>query len=290
MPTRFTRSCAAWRNRRGSCLGEKAVIGSADFKLFREGLDPIIGAGKLGCLLAQFPPSFKAGDASIENLERYLVQFRDCPLAVELRHKSWSERAEELKGIFASLDVAWAFIDEPRFLSSIEQRLEPAGSTLYVRFHGRNAAKRWKHDEAWERYDHLYVGQELLPFSAEFRRLIEKAFWRVTLPHRLEVPPRRKRKGGCRFKQLPHIPFCVVAPAPVPQGKRLGPVAESFNPPLCGSPGSRSKASGRPSKDSSPHGWRPKTPGLMTMNPNPNTHTQCNSALVRLLDRTPQIT
>ena len=152
--------------------GAKPAVDSEDFNAFRQGFDPIAEAGKLGCLLLQFPPSFHATEQCMEGLERYLSQFRDYPLAVELRHKSWGEKSGELKDLFASLDVSWVFIDEPKFSSSIEQKLEPAGSTLYVRFHGRNKAKWWTHDEAWERYDYLYKAQELLPFAEEFQRLI----------------------------------------------------------------------------------------------------------------------
>ena len=31
----------------------------------------------------------------------------------------------------------------------------------YVRFHGRNAAKWWRHEAAHERYDYLYSAEEL---------------------------------------------------------------------------------------------------------------------------------
>lgn len=110
--------------------GEKSVIGSGDFKTFREGIEPIAQAGKLGCLLMQFPPSFQAREGSLEDLERYLVQFREYPLAVELRHRSWGEVAGSLKETFASLNIAWAFIDEPKFSSSIRQEVEATGDTV----------------------------------------------------------------------------------------------------------------------------------------------------------------
>jgi uncharacterized protein YecE (DUF72 family) len=122
----------------------------------------------------QFPPSFKAREGSLESLERYLAQFREYPPAVELRHRSWAEMADRFKETFASLNVSWVFIDEPKFSSSIRQDIEPTGDTLYVRFHGRNKAKWWKHDQAWERYDYLYKRQEFLPFAEEFQRLVKE--------------------------------------------------------------------------------------------------------------------
>jgi uncharacterized protein YecE (DUF72 family) len=36
-----------------------------------------------------------------------------------------------------------------------------SGPVSYVRFHGRNAEKWWKHEHAWERYDYTYSEEEL---------------------------------------------------------------------------------------------------------------------------------
>src|SRR5687767_6289714 len=68
--------------------GEEAEVRRADFAQFQEGLAPLVEAGKLGALLAQFPPSFKASEEAREQLEDLLRQLSDYPLAVELRHRS----------------------------------------------------------------------------------------------------------------------------------------------------------------------------------------------------------
>ena len=49
----------------------------ADVDTFRAGLDPIARAGKLGVLLAQFPPSFKSGSDSRDYLAWLLSTFSD---------------------------------------------------------------------------------------------------------------------------------------------------------------------------------------------------------------------
>jgi uncharacterized protein YecE (DUF72 family) len=49
------------------------------------------------------------------------------------------------------------------------------GPTAYVRFHGRNAAKWWQHEEAWERYDYTYSDEELLEWVPKIRQLDEEA-------------------------------------------------------------------------------------------------------------------
>ena len=63
----------------------------ADIDRFRRGIDPIASSGRLGALLAQFPPSFKDTPASREYLAWLLRAFGDYPVAVELRHRSWSD-------------------------------------------------------------------------------------------------------------------------------------------------------------------------------------------------------
>ena len=53
------------------------------------------------------------------------------------------------------------------------------GSIGYVRFHGRNAAKWWKHEQAYERYDYSYTQEELnewLPKIRELDSMTEKTY------------------------------------------------------------------------------------------------------------------
>src|SRR5579883_2913209 len=62
---------------------------SADVDQFKEGLKPLLKAGKLGALVMQFPWSFKF---TAEN-KRFFVElrrtFHEFPLVAELRHDSW---------------------------------------------------------------------------------------------------------------------------------------------------------------------------------------------------------
>ena len=63
------------------------------------------------------------------------------------------------------LGAAWVQIDEPKFRLSIAQnRLPNVESFYYMRLHGRNARKWWRHDRAEERYDYHYSAAELQPF------------------------------------------------------------------------------------------------------------------------------
>jgi uncharacterized protein YecE (DUF72 family) len=152
----------------------------ADLDAFRQGLDPIAEAGRLGALLAQFPASFKCGDAERRYLADLMQAFADYPMAVELRHSSWSDRFGQTLSLLNGFNAAWVQIDEPKFRFSIRQNHLPnVKGFYYVRLHGRNAAAWWRHRDSEERYDYLYTADELQEFSetlASARTLVKKAY------------------------------------------------------------------------------------------------------------------
>ena len=141
-------------------------LGQKDVDAFRAALDPLASAHKLGALLAQFPPSFKNEADSRGYLEWLLQQFREYSLAVELRHRSWSDDPAETLKLLDASSAAWAQIDEPKFRYSIRQNLMPnVKSFYYLRLHGRNAKEWWKHEKSEDRYNYLYSSDELEPIA-----------------------------------------------------------------------------------------------------------------------------
>ncbi len=161
-------------------------LSAADCDLFRAGIAPLSTAGRLAAVLIQFPPSFQAMPETRDYLDWLFSAFRECPIAVELRHRSWSDEAAETDARLRDAHAAWVLIDEPKFESSIKQELGSlevgeAGSRgsvdtpvittrgdaplAYLRFHGRNRAAWWEHAEAEDRYDYLYSDDELKPFA-----------------------------------------------------------------------------------------------------------------------------
>jgi uncharacterized protein YecE (DUF72 family) len=152
----------------------------ADCDEFRRGIEPLAEAGKLGALLAQFPPSFKDTPASREYLTGLLRMFADYPVAVELRHGTWSDRIGDTLGLLNDFRAAWTQIDEPKFTFSIRQNYLPNVSGFYyMRLHGRNADQWWKHDHAEDRYNYLYSASELREFSdvaGAARRIVKKLY------------------------------------------------------------------------------------------------------------------
>jgi len=137
---------------------------------FKTGIAPLFEANKLGCLLLQFPASFRRTPENSDRLKLLLDEFAAYPKAVELRHRSWDEAADMLK----SFEAVPAFIDEPKFHDSIRQDLElSAGRLLYLRFHGRHFEKWWKHEHRNERYDYLYTREELQPYVVRLQSVLE---------------------------------------------------------------------------------------------------------------------
>jgi uncharacterized protein YecE (DUF72 family) len=143
-----------------------------DLDEFRAGLDPLLESGKLGVLLVQFPAGFRADLESRDYLAGLLEWFRAYPLAVELRHRSWSDDQDATDALLGDAGAALVQIDEPKFRLSIRQDREPnVRSHYYVRLHGRNAAQWWTHDSPDDRYNYLYSAQELRPVAETVKRV-----------------------------------------------------------------------------------------------------------------------
>jgi len=150
----------------GALLELLATVTASDIDEFREGIDPLADAGKLGVLLAQFPPSFKDSPESRDYLAALLQAFSAYPIAVELRHRSWSDALGDTLSLLGSYRAALTQIDEPKFKFSIRQNYLPNVETFYyMRLHGRNAAEWWRHDKSEDRYNYLYSGNELKEFA-----------------------------------------------------------------------------------------------------------------------------
>jgi uncharacterized protein YecE (DUF72 family) len=165
----------------GRASGLWESVTQADIDLVRAGLQPLLDCGKLGILLLQYPAGFTFTPENADQLERTLNVFPECPKAVELRHKSWSDRTEETNALLTRNESTWVLIDEPKFASSVRQKFEPLGNLFYFRAHGRNARQWWNHKQAWERYDYCYSRDEIRTMAEKItaaagRPGVQKAF------------------------------------------------------------------------------------------------------------------
>ena len=88
----------------------------------------------------QFPASFKHDAAARDYLAWLMHALRDYPVAVELRHKTWSDDVGDTLQVLNTSRAAWVQIDEPKFRLSIAQNYLPnVEGFYYLRLHGRNA-------------------------------------------------------------------------------------------------------------------------------------------------------
>ncbi len=146
-------------------------------KMFREAaLKSAPGSeGALLDLLAQV-----TSPQARDYLSQLLRAFSDYPLAVELRHSSWSDAIGETLPLLNAFGAAWVQIDEPKFRFSIRQNYLPnVTSFYYMRLHGRNAAQWWKHDKSEDRYNYLYTAgelQELSETANAAKALVKKSY------------------------------------------------------------------------------------------------------------------
>jgi uncharacterized protein YecE (DUF72 family) len=158
----------------------------ADVDAFRRGIDPLVSTGRLGALLAQFPASFKGSPASRDYLAGLLRAFAGYPVAVELRHKTWSDQMGDTLTLLNTFGAAWVQIDEPKFRFSIRQNYLPnVQGFYYLRLHGRNAEQWWQHEKSEDRYDYLYSAGELKAFTetADAAKQLVKKLYLYTNNH-----------------------------------------------------------------------------------------------------------
>lgn len=140
----------------------------------RQGLAPLRDAGRLGCLLIQFPWSFKREAGSREWLEDLVGAFRDFPLAVEVRHSSWN--VPEFYAGLRAHGIGAVNIDQPVFRHSITPGAEVTSGVGYVRLHGRNYGNWFRENaESHERYDYLYTREELQDWLDRIHEVAERA-------------------------------------------------------------------------------------------------------------------
>jgi uncharacterized protein YecE (DUF72 family) len=141
---------------------DEASLVDADVNAFRNYLDPLAEASRLGAVLLQYPWSFKNSEESRDKLGALFTAFNGYPLALEVRHSTFQN--EEFFQFLNEHKVAWVNVDQPLFHDSVKPSDSMTGPLAYARLHGRNYEKWFSHDETWERYNYLYSKEELAPW------------------------------------------------------------------------------------------------------------------------------
>ena len=100
-------------------------------------------------------------------------QLGDLPLVVEFRHSDWI--TQRTLGFLRELGVAFCNVDMPQLPGLLPKTAFVTSPLAYVRFHGRNKEKWWKHDQAWERYSYTYNEAELKEWIPKLATMDEQA-------------------------------------------------------------------------------------------------------------------
>ena len=86
---------------------------------------------KLGPILFQFPPNFKATEENIKRLENFLsILSKKLKFAFEFRHQSWCE--EKIYKLLRKNKVGWVIADSSRY----PKAEAVTADFIYIRMHG----------------------------------------------------------------------------------------------------------------------------------------------------------
>jgi len=153
---------------------ERRGITAEDEAAFRAGVEPIAEAGKLGCVLMQFPWSFKYFPENSLYLKRLIERFKDWPLVLEVRNASWAN--EVVYELLAERGVGFCNIDQPRSREQLQPTQLATSPVGYVRLHGQNIENWFKEDAGRdERYNYYYSIEELEPWVERIRAVTAQA-------------------------------------------------------------------------------------------------------------------
>jgi uncharacterized protein YecE (DUF72 family) len=147
------------------------------FEAFCQVLEPIAATGKLGCILAQFPYSFRLNRRNWDYLKLLRERLDELPVVVEFRNAQWLR--SDMFDWLRQQNLGFCCVDEPQLPNLLPPMAEATNKISYVRFHGRNSAKWWQHEQAYERYDYSYTPEELsewLPKIQKLDSIAEKTF------------------------------------------------------------------------------------------------------------------
>lgn len=123
---------------------------------FIDGIRPLIESGKLGCLLAQFPPHLRPSRVAWDYLFSLREAFQGHRLVYEFRHKAWI--SEKTFSNLKRMGVGFCAVDEPRVGPLMPMVPAVTSDIAYLRLHGRN--RKWFEDRS-VRYDYHYNEREL---------------------------------------------------------------------------------------------------------------------------------
>ena len=139
---------------------------------FLSALEPLEAAGRLGCLLFQFPPWF---GIAARNKHYILECKRRCGphrMCVEFRNASWmsEENRAETIDFLASYAVPYTVVDMPQgYRSSVPPVVAATADLAVVRFHGHS--DKWTSTDIHEKFGYNYSREELAEWVPKLKQL-----------------------------------------------------------------------------------------------------------------------
>ena len=155
---------------------ETGPIDARKVEVFKRSVAPLHDAGRLLCILSQFPWSFRNTSPNRRRLEELIEALKPFPLAVEVRHGGWAGG-----GAVDDLSRRGAIvcsIDQPTIGDSLEFTRLAAGEAAgeYFRLHGRNKSEWFRAGTNRDlRYNYFYSQGELEKLAAPIRTAAETA-------------------------------------------------------------------------------------------------------------------
>ncbi len=148
--------------------------------LFRDAIEPLIAADKLGSVLLQYPQWFMPGTAARNAILEARDRLAGVPCTIEFRNRAWFDERSRERNLAFLRDNAlpYVIVDEPQGLPNSVPPIAAvtAPSLAIVRFHGRR-------DDIWNRrgvkvvdkYRYLYDRDELATWVPRVLEVAEKA-------------------------------------------------------------------------------------------------------------------
>jgi uncharacterized protein YecE (DUF72 family) len=140
---------------------------------FKDGMWPLLRAGKLGCILMQFPWTFRYTRENRKFLIELRREFHEFRLVAEMRHASWMY--EEAVGTLIDYRIGFCNIDQAEYMKAMPPTALLTSETAYVRLHGRNP-RDWQQEfqsarRPAARHDYLYSEAELREWQCRIERV-----------------------------------------------------------------------------------------------------------------------
>lgn len=148
--------------------------------LFREAIDPLLSAGKLGSVLLQYPQWFIPNAAARNAILQARDRLEGIPYTIEFRNRKWFDPPfrDRTLAFLRENELPYVIVDEPQGLpNSVPPIAAVTSPSLAVlRFHGRR-------DDMWnkrgvkvvDKYRYLYDRDELATWVPRVLDIAEQA-------------------------------------------------------------------------------------------------------------------